>query len=146
MLARQHADNSSTIDTKWKHKESFRNVVSRNLCTIISPVGKAPPGTPILRIRMTTDEGPESELEVKNGTLTAIRLPSGRAATLHLTPLHRFDVGMGGLGRGGTVKVIGGTLGVIIDARGRPLRLTAEPTRRRDLLNKWMADAAAGQH
>jgi hypothetical protein len=117
-----------------------------NLCTIISPVGKAPTGTPILQVRMTNDDGQESQLEVTQGSLATIRLPTGQAGTLHLTPLHRFDVGMGGLGRGGTVKVIGGVLGVVIDARGRPLRLPAEPSRRRDILNKWLAIADSGQH
>ena len=112
-----------------------------NLCTIISPVGKAPTGTPILRVRMTDSEGHETELEVRQGSMAVIRLPTGQAGTLHLTPLHRFDVGMGGLGRGGTVKVIGGLFGVVIDARGRPLRLPVEPSRRRDILNKWLAIA-----
>ena len=117
-----------------------------NLCTVISPVGKAPAGAPILRVRMKTDEGQEFELEVRQGTLASLRLPTGQAGTLQLTPLHRFDVGMGGLGRGGTVKVIGGVFGVVIDARGRPLRLPAEPSRRRDILNKWLATAGNGQH
>jgi hypothetical protein len=117
-----------------------------NLCTVISLVGKAPSGTPILRVRLTTDDGQESEMEIRHGSLAGIRLPVGQTATLHLTPLHRFDVGMGGPGRGGTVKVIGGELGVVIDARGRPLRLPAEPSRRRDTLNKWLAAAGSGQH
>lgn len=117
-----------------------------NLCTIISPVGKAPIGTPVLRVRMTNDDGQESELEVRHGNLATLRLPAGQAGTLHLTPLHHFDVGMGGLGRGGTVKVIGGVLGIVIDARGRPLRLPAEPSKRQDLLNKWLATASSGQH
>jgi len=109
-----------------------------NLCTIISPIGTAPLGTPILRVRMTGDDNVESEQEVKYGSLAVIKLPSGQAGTLHLTPLHRFDVGMGGLGRGGTVKVIGGVLGVVIDARGRPLHMPAEPSRRRELLSNWL--------
>jgi len=117
-----------------------------NLCTIISPVGKAPIGTPVLRVRMTNDGGQESELEVRHGNLATFRLPAGQAGTLHLTPLHHFDVGMGGLGRGGTVKVIGGVLGIVIDARGRPLRLPAEPSRRQDLHNKWLATVSSGQH
>ena len=117
-----------------------------NLCTIISTVGKAPLGTPILRVRMTNDDGQESEIEVRHGSLASIKLPVGKAGTIHLTPLHRFDVGMGGPGRGGTVKVIGGVLGVLIDARGRPLRLPADPTRRRDLLNKWLAIASSSQY
>jgi hypothetical protein len=117
-----------------------------NLCTVISPVGNAPLGTPILRVRMTSDDSIESELEVKHGSLAVIKLPAGQAGTLHLTPLHRFDVGMGGLGRSGTVKVIGGVLGVVIDARGRPLRMPAEPARRRELLNSWLATTASGQN
>ena len=115
-----------------------------NLCTVISPVGKAPAGTPILRVRMTNSEGQETELEIRQGSMAVIRLPAGQAGTLHLTPLHRFDVGMGGLGRGGTVKVIGGVFGVVIDARGRPLRLPAEPSRRREILNKWLTIAGSG--
>jgi hypothetical protein len=114
-----------------------------NLCTIISPVGIAPLGTPILRVRMTIDDGVESEQEIRHGSLVAMKLPLGQSGTLHLTPLHRFDVGMGGLGRGGTVKVIGGVLGVVIDARGRPLRITAEPSRRRELLNKWLTTSVS---
>jgi hypothetical protein len=117
-----------------------------NLCTVITPVGKAPAGTPILRVRMTSADGQEYEMEVRQGSVVALPLSAGQAGTLHLAPLHRFDVGMGGLGRGGTVKVIGGALGVVIDARGRPLRLLAEPSGRRDMLNKWLAEAGSGQH
>jgi MutL protein len=116
-----------------------------NLCTVISPIGKAPPGTPILRVRLTDGNGAEFEKEIQNGTLNTIALPIGQTGTLRLTPLHRFDVGMGGLGRGGTVKVIGGSLGVVIDARGRPLRVVPDPTGRKDLLNKWQEIVAAGQ-
>ena len=56
----------------------------------------------------------------------------------HLQPLHRADVGMGAPGRGGGLKVIGGALGVIIDARGRPLQLPADAGRRQELLRKWL--------
>jgi hypothetical protein len=115
-----------------------------NLCTIISPVGNAPPGTPILRVRMSGDDGVESEQEVKHGTLTVFKLPQGQAGTLHLAPLHKFDVGMGGFGRGGTVKVVGGVFGVVIDARGRPLRVPAEPSRRREALNNWLITPGSG--
>jgi hypothetical protein len=116
-----------------------------NLCTIISPVGTAPLGTPILRARMTGADGVESEQEVRHGSLVVFKLPQGQAGTLHLTPLHKFDVGMGGFGRGGTVKVVGGVFGVVIDARGRPLRVPAEPSRRRETLNKWLTTPSSGQ-
>ena len=62
-------------------------------------------------------------VEVKQGALDVIPLPLGQSATLIVQPLHRYDVGMGGPGRGGRLEVQGGSLGVIIDARGRPLQL-----------------------
>jgi hypothetical protein len=110
-----------------------------NLCTVISPVGHAPMGAPVLRIRLSVGENHEANLEVKNGSLEVIKLPAGQTGTLYLTPLHRFDVGLGGAGRGGSLKVIGGALGVVIDARGRPLRLSADPRRRREQHKKWLA-------
>lgn len=117
-----------------------------NLCTIITAIGTAPPSTPILRVRLTNEDGASSEQEVLQGTVSMIKLPLGQVGSLHLTPLHRYDVGMGGLGRGGTVKVIGGVLGVIIDARGRPLRIPTEPSQRRDLLNGWLAAISPGKY
>ena len=48
-----------------------------------------------------------------------------------------MDIGFGGRGRGGRLKVIGGRLGVVIDARGRPLQLPKQPESRIELLNHW---------
>jgi hypothetical protein len=109
-----------------------------NLGTVISPSGSAPYGALALRVKVKQEGSTETILEIKHGTLEVIPLPLGKAANLHLQPLNRFDVGMGGPGRGGSVRVVGGALGVIIDARGRPLRLPKEDARRRDLLKKWI--------
>lgn len=109
----------------------------QNLCTVISPVGEAQIGTPILRVHVVYGDGSENSVDIKYGSLEMIKLPLGQAATLQLHPLHRFDVGMGGPGRSGSVKIIGGGLGLVIDARGRPLQLPAEPARRIEMLRKW---------
>jgi hypothetical protein len=109
-----------------------------NLGTVISPVGNARPGTPILRIKITTRSGEEKRIDIKQGTLTTIPLAYGREARLHLQPLHRYEIGMGGAGRSGGVSVVGGLLGIIIDARGRPLQLPSDPGRRRELFRKWV--------
>jgi hypothetical protein len=83
-------------------------------------------------------DGSEHAVDIKYGSLEMIKLPIGQAATVQLHPLHRFDVGMGGAGRSGSVKVIGGELGLIVDARGRPLSLPSESTRRIEILKKWL--------
>ena len=35
------------------------------------------------------------------------------------------------------LRVVGGALGVIVDARGRPVHLPPDPIQRRELINKW---------
>jgi hypothetical protein len=111
-----------------------------NLGTVISPVGRAQLGAPVLRIKVIQDSGDESSLEVKYGTLRAVPIPSGQVVQLHLRPLHLFDVGMGGPGVGGRLRVVGGALGVLIDARGRPLVLSSDPGRRRDNFKAWFEE------
>ncbi len=110
-----------------------------SLGTVISPVGSAKYGSPVLKVKITYEGGAEKSLEVKHGSLEVIPLPMGQPASLQIQPLNRFDVGMGSPGRGGTLtRVAGGALGIIIDARGRPLRLPAEPNHRREIQKKWL--------
>lgn len=108
------------------------------LGTVISPSGNARPGTPVLRVKMVYSSGHETNLDIKQGSLEMIPLPMGQSAALHLQALHRMDVGMGGPGRSGRLKVQGGALGVVIDARGRPLRMAEDPARRQELMKKWL--------
>lgn len=108
------------------------------LGTVISPVGSARPGTPILTVKMTYDDGHETRVDVKQGSLEVLPLPIGQTARVHLQPLHRFDVGMGAPGRSGKLNVHGGALGLVIDARGRPLVLPDDAERRYELFKKWL--------
>ncbi len=108
-----------------------------NLATVIAPVGKTRKGTPILRVHITYRNGEEMTYNVKYGTIEVIPLAMGESAQLHLQPLHRFDVGMGSPGRSGRVQVTGGILGIVVDARGRPIDLINQPDRRRETLKRW---------
>jgi uncharacterized protein (TIGR01319 family) len=109
-----------------------------NLGAVISPLSNASYGTPILRVRLTYDNGEETRVEVKQGALEIIPLVIGRTGNLRLEPVGRTDAGIG-YGRGYRVDgVQGSALGVVIDARGRPLRLPSDPVRRRELLKKWL--------
>jgi len=107
------------------------------LATVISPVSNAAYGTPIVRARLIRDDGSEMTSEVKMGDLQVLPLESRQTARLQLRPLQRADVGLGS-GRAGEVEVTGSSLGVVIDARGRPLRLPGDPVKRRDLAKKWL--------
>jgi hypothetical protein len=108
------------------------------LGTVVAPVGNERPGSPVLRLKMTYESGHEASLEVKQGALEVLPLPAGQVARLQLQPLHRYNVGMGAPGRGGGLRVMGGALGVIIDARGRPLKVPEDRTRRHEVIRKWL--------
>jgi uncharacterized protein (TIGR01319 family) len=105
--------------------------------TVISPVARVRSGTPVLKLKITYDSGHEASLEVKQGSLEVLPLPAGQGAQLRLQPLHRADIGWSP-GRGGGVNVMGGALGLIIDARGRPVTMPEDAARRQELMKKWL--------
>ncbi len=97
-----------------------------NLGTIIAPIGVARPGTPVLRIRLYREDGRTITRDIKFGSLTVLPVEMGEKVSLHLRPLHRFDIGMGGPGKSGKVNAVGGVLGIIVDTRGRPLQFLSD--------------------
>jgi hypothetical protein len=106
------------------------------LGTIVSVSASASYGDQVLRAKLAYGDGTEVRADVKFGGLEILPLPSGQTAQLSLNPLRRADAGLGP-GRSGVVPVTGGALGVVIDARGRPLHLPDDPVRRRELIKKW---------
>lgn len=106
------------------------------LGTVLSVISSANYGEQVLRVKMTYSDGTDARADVKFGGLEVLPLPSGGTARLTLQPLQRADIGMGP-GRGGSITVTGGALGVVIDARGRPLQFPSDPVRRRELIKKW---------
>jgi hypothetical protein len=106
------------------------------LGTIISVNASANYGDQVLRAKLTYSDGTDARADVKFGGLEILPLPSGQSARLSLQPLNRADAGLGA-GRSGTINVTGGALGIVIDARGRPLQLPSDAVRRRELIKKW---------
>ena len=106
------------------------------LGTVVSVIASANYGDQVLRAKLTYSDGTEARAEVKFGSLEILPLPSGQTARLSLQPFRRADAGLGA-GRSGAVTVTGGALGVVMDARGRPLQFPSDPVRRRELMKRW---------
>jgi len=104
--------------------------------TVVVPVVSAIFGTPILRATLTYENGSEARVDLKYGSLETLPLSSGETGKLTIQCLRGADVGFGP-GRGGTISVTGGALGVVFDGRGRPLFLPDDAVRRRELIKKW---------
>jgi ribosomal protein L13E len=99
-----------------------------------------------LRLKITYENDRETNVEVKQGSLEVIPLLYGQTARIHLHPLHHYDVGMGMPGRGGSLGgahglrgIKGSALGVIVDARGRPLSPSNDLAKRSELVKNWLS-------
>jgi hypothetical protein len=110
-----------------------------NLGTVVAPVGEAKPGDTILKMKVAYNNESELDVEVRYGDIEILPLPLGQEAVLELSPRRGFDVGLG-RGKGGKRRVSGGLAGLIIDARGRPLRLPTEPEQRHEQMRQWLSD------
>lgn len=109
------------------------------LATVVAPYVNAHLGTPVLNARLTNRNGNENQVEVKQGALEIMPLPVGQSGRLYLEPLNHAELGLDARPpREDGIPVNGTALGVVIDARGRPLRLPAEDAQRRDLIKKWL--------
>lgn len=108
-----------------------------NLGTVICPVSDAKPGTTILRLKITYEDGSDTRVEVKQGTLVPLPIRNGQAVNLDVETLHgtTLDPCLPRLKR---FKITGGLCGGVVDARGRPLTLPEDPAQRREQLNRWM--------
>jgi len=111
-----------------------------NLGTVVAPIGSAREGETALSFKIEYEDRRSLEVEVAYGSLEVIPLPAGQIANLELRPTRRFDVGLGVKGQAGKTQVQGGILGIIIDARGRPLPIAADPEQQREKMQRWLWD------
>jgi hypothetical protein len=109
-----------------------------SLGTVVAPVGTGREGDIALKLKITYDDGRALDMEVPYGSLDVLPLTTGRKATLELRPTRKFDIGLGAKGKGATTELEGGAVGVIIDARGRPLSLPATRGEQQAKMQEWL--------
>jgi hypothetical protein len=107
-----------------------------DLGTSISLIGRARAGDVACTIKLAEAGGAETQAEVTFGSLAVFPLAPGHSAKLSLRPRPGFNAGFG-LGRGRALTIKGGLLGLIIDARGRPITLPKPLEQRQELLKQW---------
>ena len=94
------------------------------------------PGRQALRVVVEAERQGRLEIDVLSGEIEVLPLAPGESAELTLRPARRVDVGFG-RGRGKNVTVHGGSVGLVIDARGRPLTISEDDEERRQRLRQW---------
>ncbi len=85
------------------------------------------------------EQGRQLEIEVEYGTLEVLPMTPGQSMEVSLQPERRFDIGFGP-GEGKTVTLQGGSVGLVVDARGRPVAFPQDADDRIDLVRQWLWD------
>jgi hypothetical protein len=128
----------ATVDPVAAVQATENDAVLQRLGTVVSPFGKAEDGEPALKLQVDYMDGRKKTLEVSYGSIEVVPLAANEQAMLTLFPARTIDVGLGPGEQARAGEAIeGGILGLIIDARGRPLSLPADPAYRRAKLAQW---------
>jgi hypothetical protein len=114
------------------------DAVSHRLGTCVIPFGNLPPGQSAVRVGLEYSNGRQVTVEVMTGSIEVIPLALNEQALLTLFPAPTVDVGLGPGERARAAEEIdGGLVGLIIDARGRPLQLPTNEMERQARLAQW---------
>ncbi len=98
----------------------------------ISPVGTGKEGEPIVTV-----VGDGVNESVKVGEIKVVPLGRHEFKNVTITPAKNFDVGAG-KGKSLEARCEGGTVGIVIDGRGRPLVLPTDSSTRVGKLREWL--------
>ena len=71
------------------------------------------------------------------GAIKVLPFPLGEKATVEVRPARGFDIGAG-KSKGTTFNVDGGEVGLIIDARGRPIAIPSDDSARAGKMREWL--------
>lgn len=114
------------------------------LGTCLVPLGPPPPGTgTAVAVHVTVEyaDAGHFDIEVPYGNIEVIPLRPEQRASLKVKPGNGFRIGGGEPGKQVQTKpgeeIKGGLIGLIVDARGRPLLLPSDPAARISRLRSW---------
>jgi hypothetical protein len=114
------------------------DAVSHRLGTCVIPFGNVQQGQLAVRVGVEYSNGKQLSIDVMGGSIEVIPLRANEQALLTLFPAPTVDVGLGPGERARAAEEIdGGLVGLIVDARGRPLVLPANDTERKARLLQW---------
>ena len=99
----------------------------------IAPVGVAKEGDECVSVTVAGGQA----VAVPFGQIRLLPLGLGETATVEARPARGFDVGAG-KGKPATFTAFGGEVGLIIDARGRPIAIPPDDRARAGKMREWL--------
>jgi hypothetical protein len=106
------------------------------LGTCVAPIGQGKDGELCADYEITWPDGKMTKERLKFGELRLFPLESDKQAPIKVQPIRQVNMGAGS-GVAVTKEIHGGVVGLLLDGRGRPLRLPIEQQARVAALTKW---------
>lgn len=106
------------------------------LGTCVAPIGQGKDGEVCADVEITWPDGKLTKEQLKFGELKLFPLEAEQQATIKVQPAKGVNMGAGA-GVAVTKDIHGGVVGLLLDGRGRPLKLPAEQQARVASLTKW---------
>ena len=104
--------------------------------SVIAPRGIGVQKEPVMEVEIEMPNGETIKEQIKGGEVKKVNLGERQIADVKIIPAKHFDIG-GGEGKEIVTKVEGGVFGVMLDGRGRPLRLPEDVGERKKMLLDW---------
>jgi uncharacterized protein (TIGR01319 family) len=119
--------------------EVFKKDCLIYLGTVAAPRGQGKKGKDCFAWTLERDGGETSAGALAVGEVKRLELGPGETAKLRCNPSRGFDFGRG---PGAAIEKVvwGGTVGLLLDARGRPLDVAADEKARLAALKNWIAE------
>jgi MutL protein len=133
--------------------------VNAGVC--LSLLGRAKQGDTVAEVSVQRSfdseedkDAPDEVHEIRFGTITVIPLSANKQAAIRVATGRRFSFGIESSGQAWTAAgtplawaererdpgegIVGGLLGLVVDARGRPLELSQDQAKRQALMSDWL--------
>jgi hypothetical protein len=104
--------------------------------TCVAPIGTGKIGEPCFSYRLLFPDERVIADTMTYGEIRVLPFPNGQEAGIELTPAKGFDFGAG-KSKKLIGKVKGGVVGIVLDARGRPISIASDESARVQQLQSW---------
>jgi uncharacterized protein (TIGR01319 family) len=119
--------------------EVFKKDCLIYLGTVVAPRGQGKEGKDCFSYELETADGRTAEGKLKVGEVKLVELGPNEEGRLRCNPARGFDLGRGA-GASVECPVWGGAVGLLLDARGRPLAMPDDEKSRVAALKSWMSE------
>ncbi len=122
------------------HSQAAMDVFEKDclilLGTVVAPKGKASKGKPCFQYTIN-GKTLNQKGELTSGSLELLPLGIGEKAEILIEPFNHYDLGAGP-GKPINKTVQGGLVGLVLDARGRPLSFSNDVSVNMSMVNDWV--------